>query len=49
MLDELALLLRIADAYWSRNDDGTYAWKAFFCPTPKGTPGQCKPNFLPKS
>lgn len=22
------------------------AWKAWFCPTPKGTPGQCKARFL---
>jgi hypothetical protein len=21
-------------------------WKAYFCPTPKDTPGQCKPEFL---
>ena len=21
-------------------------WKAWMCPTPKGTPGQCAPNFL---
>lgn len=21
-------------------------WQAYFCPTPKGTPDQCKPNFL---
>jgi hypothetical protein len=21
-------------------------WKAWFCPTPQGTPGQCKPNFI---
>lgn len=21
-------------------------WEAFFCPTPQGTPDQCKPNFL---
>lgn len=23
-------------------------WKAYFCPTPKGTPGQCDAKFLPK-
>jgi len=22
------------------------SWKAYFCPTPQGTPGQCKPEFL---
>lgn len=21
------------------------AWKGYFCPTPKGTPDQCEPNF----
>lgn len=24
-------------------------WKAWFCPTPKGTPDQCKPQFLNRS
>ena len=22
------------------------AWKGYFCPTPKGTPDQCEPNFV---
>jgi hypothetical protein len=22
------------------------AWKAYFCPTPQGTPNQCEPQFL---
>lgn len=22
------------------------SWKAYFCPTPQNTPGQCKPEFL---
>ena len=29
--------------------EGTSArgpWKAYFCPTPKGTPGQCKAEFI---
>lgn len=31
-----------------KNPDGTFAWRANFCPTAKGTPGQCQPQFLKK-
>lgn len=27
----------------SAKPDAARQWSAFFCPTPKGTPGQCKP------
>ncbi|WP_458682247.1 hypothetical protein [Prescottella equi] len=28
------------------NQNSGKAWKAFFCPTPKGTPDQCKAEFI---
>lgn len=34
-----------AMAYKNGNKNGKF-WQGFFCPTPKGTPGQCKPQFV---
>jgi hypothetical protein len=31
-----------------KNQDGSFAWRAHFCPTPKGTAGQCQPQFMKK-
>ena len=31
--------------YRTSKPDAPKSWKGYFCPTPKGTPDQCEPNF----
>lgn len=37
-----------AMAYREAKPDSGKDWRAYFCPTPKGTPGQCEAVFLKK-
>jgi hypothetical protein len=35
-----------ARTYRESKPGATRAWRAYMCPTPKGTPDQCEPNFI---
>ena len=41
-----AMTYREAKQFVTKNGQQVPKWKGYFCPTPKGTAGQCEPQFI---